>query len=196
LKAAKRVFLDRYNYDPTNDEGAAKDALNSASQHNSLYATTVSEKERGRVREGWKSHLRDLARRYESPVWASQEEAYNTYEADIEELKRRMSKDFADFFRRDRHPRYGYEPGFRISHAQKSLAVFLKHMWCMGKIGIPPECPVDRRILERAGWRCDKSPWTYVNSVEEHRRMIACLAECAKTSRLELAVWELIEFQK
>jgi len=85
LKAAKRAFLDRYNCDPTDDEGAVKNALSSASQHNSLYREGVLEQEKNAVREYWTTLLREFAAKYESrgPI--------SRYEADIEELKRRMN---------------------------------------------------------------------------------------------------------
>jgi|GEM_PF-2168322 hypothetical protein len=66
LEAAKRAFLDCYNCDRTDDEGAARDALSSASQHNSLYREGVLEQEKNVVREYWTTLLREFAAKYES----------------------------------------------------------------------------------------------------------------------------------
>ncbi|HNS22970.1 MAG TPA: hypothetical protein PKH24_20900 [Sedimentisphaerales bacterium] len=73
--------------------------------------------------------------------------------------------------------------------------MFLKHLWCMGRINTPPQCPVDSTILQRAGLRYPMTRWAYVNSMDEHRRKIEYLTRCAVTSGLALAEWELIEFQ-
>jgi hypothetical protein len=194
LKAAKSAFLNRYNSACCNSDlplqQAALDALMSASQHNSLYAKSVSERERGCVREYWKTLLGTLAHKYESRVSTSQ------CEADIQELRQTMNEHFADRFRSDRHPKYKYDPGFRISHAQKSLSVFLKHLWCRDMIETPPQCPVDSIILEKAGLRYPVTRWAYVNSIDEHRRKIARLAQCAMACGLELAEWELLKFEE
>jgi len=188
LEDEKARFLDRYNPCRT-DAQAVLDALNSSSEHNSLYALGLSERERARVRETWKALLCELAQKYGRTVSESQ------YEKDIENIKKKMNEQFPNCFRNDRHPIYKYDPGFRISHAQKSLSVFLKHLWCIGGIATPPQCPVDAIILAKAGLRDRDTRWTYVNSIEEHRRKVAFLDECARASCLTLAEWELRAFQ-
>lgn len=60
---------------------------------------------------------------------------------------------------------------FRISHSQKSISVFVKHLWCMDVISEPNICPVDRIILGKTEVRKNKDiNWGYVNSIEEHKR--------------------------
>ncbi len=179
LKREKDKFLERYNPYRT-DCQAASDAVKSASQHNALYAVGLSERERACVRETWKALLCEIAHKYRRTIAKSQ------YELDIETLKQRMNKRFRGCLRSD---------GFKVSHAQKSLSVFLKRLWCMGRIATPPQCPVDARILARAGLRDHDTRWTYVNSMEEHRCKVAFLDKCAGASGLTLAEWELKAFQ-
>jgi len=154
--------------------------VKSASQHNALYAGGLPDQNKGPIRDYWKTLLCELAHKYRRVVSTSQ------YEMDIETLKQTMNDRFADCLRSD---------GFRVSHAQKSLSVFLKHLWCIGEIATPPQCPVDAIILAKAGLRYPDTRWTYVNSVEEHRRKVAFLDECARASGLRLAEWELKAFQ-
>jgi hypothetical protein len=186
LQQKKDIFLNRYNAERSLGK-ANSDAIMSAVQHNSLY--DVPEKERNLIRADWADLLKAISLKYAAPVTASQ------YELDIESLKQIMNERFSGQFRRDRHPKYDYDPGFRISHAQKSIAVFLKHKWCMGAIDVPPQCPVDNIVLEAAGLRYPETKWAYVNTIEEHRVKIAPLAARAQASGLELAEWELVAFQ-
>jgi hypothetical protein len=95
-----------------------------------------------------------------------------------------MNKHFSLAFRQEKHPKYSTDPGFRISHAQKSISVFLKHLWCMDIIPQPPQCPVDRMILERAGRRYPDTKWGYVNTIEEHMKKIKHLQDAASKQSL------------
>jgi hypothetical protein len=189
LRRRMDAFLALYNPDRS-VKGAEKDALKSAAQHNSLYATGVTERDRCLVRAEWKRLLNDAAKKYESLV------SVDEYEGDIENLCKTMNTKFKRLFRSERHPKFGYDHGFRVSHAQKSLSVFLKHRWCLNdNIKEPPQCPVDARVLKAAGARNQETRWTYVNTIEEHRTKIALLTACATGSGLRLAVWELVAFQ-
>jgi hypothetical protein len=189
LKVEKNKFLDRYNADRTIVQ-ASWDAVNSASQHNRLYAHGVSDRERCYVRERWRILLEEHARHYIRTVRAGK------YETDIESLKRTMNERFGKFFATNSQPKRPYDSEFRISHAQKSLSVFLKHLWCMDKVETPPQCPIDARILQRAGGNPLERGWTYVNTIEDHRRMVAHLKKQAEATGMRLAEWELIEFQQ
>ncbi len=37
--------------------------------------------------------------------------------------------------------------GFRVGIAQKALNLYLKYLWCLGKITEPPHCPFDSIII-------------------------------------------------
>jgi len=70
----------------------------------------------------------------------------------------------------------------------------LKHLWCMGEIPEPPQCPVDRIILKAAGCEHADRSWCYVNSLEEHRNKVEMLKRRAEDGSATLAVWELLKF--
>lgn len=65
----------------------------------------------------------------------------------------------------------------------------------MDEVDIPPQCPVDRVVLEMAGLKYDKAKWGYVNSLEEHRRKIDQLIFAKNNDQETLAVWELENFK-
>lgn len=86
---------------------------------------------------------------------------------------------------------------FKLSHAQKSLSVFLKYLWCYGVIVEPPICPIDAMVLGKGS---DVNPifkdiiWTNIDDVITYRRIMVSLMNLAKSKELTLAKWELIEF--
>ncbi len=65
----------------------------------------------------------------------------------------------------------------------------------MDEVDTPPQCPVDRVVLEIAGLKYDKAKWGYVNSIEEHRRKIDQLISAKNNDQQSLAVWELNNFR-
>jgi hypothetical protein len=130
------------------------------------------------IRSFWKAQLLSLALTYTTPMTVAQ------YEADICELKTLMNGSFAGSFR---------VTGFRLSHAQKSLSVVLKHLWCMGQIAEPPACPIDRIVLAKVA--ADPLPsWTKANSLGEHQMMFGLIQAAARGEKQSVAQWELVTF--
>lgn len=86
--------------------------------------------------------------------------------------------------------------GFKISVAQKSLSLALKHSWVHGAIDPPPVCPVDRIILNEASRIVGRpwiTNWTEVNEIEDYERHVALLVEAAGFR--SIAAWELLTFE-
>jgi len=164
---------------------ALQDAVMSAVHQNALYSPAVKATGRYEVVEQWKEILDSYACEYVEPVTSEQ------YEKDLVRLAAQMNRSFGHHFRQARHPKFGYEPGFRISHAQMSFGLALKHYWCLNLIAMPPQCPVSRAALLAARAGEPNSKWTDVNSVEAHRLKIVFLAKAASDEGLELAEWEL-----
>ena len=183
----KEAFLNRYNPKRTLEK-ALSSAISSAVQRNSLYKKEATSKEKESVRCKWVAFLKLKKKDYEN------EQTVEKYENDIQELRDFMNEIFSESFLSERHPKFKTETGFRISHAQKSLSVFLKHLWCMGEVATPPQCPVDARILAIAGKKYPDTKWGYVNSIDEHREKIGFL-EAAKEESQPLAEWELDLFK-
>ncbi|MDA7516968.1 hypothetical protein N8499_01875 [Akkermansiaceae bacterium] len=67
--------------------------------------------------------------------------------------------------------------------------------WCIDEVDTPPQCPVDRVVLELAGLKYDKAKWGYVNSIEEHRRKIDQLISAKNNDQEPLAALDLDSFK-
>lgn len=184
----KLQFLMKYNAEKTVDKAVSR-AIAASVQHNSLYAPGISPEEKEAVRGDWRSFLVGIIGKYKN------QQTVGEYECDFLKLQEQMNNQFAHAFYQTPHPKYKTDPGFRVAHAQKSLSVFLKHLWCMDEVDTPPQCPVDRVVLEIAGLKYDKAKWGYVNSIEEHRRKISQLISAKNDDQEPLAVWELKKFK-
>lgn len=77
---------------------------------------------------------------------------------------------------------------FRIGSAQKALNLYLKYMWCLGKVAIPPHCPFDFMVLSHIP-NCRNVRWTQLDSLPEYERIV-CHAK-AMAGDSPLAEWEL-----
>jgi len=191
LTKAKTAYLNRYNRDQDINKAISR-AIAASVQHNSLYATKISPEKKADIKKYWQVFLKSLIEKYKD------QQSTSTYESDIEALKSSMNERFSDSFKKDIHPRYKYDQGFRISHAQKSISVFLKHLWCLGEIARPPQCPVDAIILKKARCKNRDIKWCYVNSIEIHNQKISLLQDEVNKNRdgskWHLAEWELVRF--
>ena len=187
MKTHKQAFLTRYNPQETCERSLSL-AISAAVGHNSLYCPNITAHDKKSARGAWAEFLKAKVSEY------STIQTVEKYEMDIEDLKKMMNDNFSSCFNSQIHPIYTTDPGFRISHSQKSLSVFFKHQWCMGKIGTPPQCPVDAIILRHAGMQYPETKWGYVNSLDEHRRKIALLNSAKNDALLTLAEWELRKF--
>ena len=188
LAEQKMQFLRRFGADQGPDVAhvrALQDAIASAVVKNALYAPAATASNRFDASAGWKQMLEEIAAEYAEPASAEK------YEADLVRLQAHMNRGFGQYFRQARHPKFGYEPGFRISHAQKSLGLVLKHYWCLGLAAMPPQCPVDRPVLVAARAGELNSKWTDVNSIAAHQFKMQFLAQAAEKENLSIAEWEL-----
>lgn len=188
MKDFKESFLNKYNPCRTITK-ALSSAVTASVQHNSLYQKNLKRKIKEDIQLEWRTYLHGLIERYKV------EQSVEAYERDILTLKAVMNQKFSAAFLLDSHTKFKTDPGFRISHSQKSISVFLKHLWCMEIIACPPQCPVDRIILEAAGKRYPETKWGYINSIEEHRLKIAFLEAAKGHSSEPLAEWELKKFK-
>jgi len=178
IAKSKQKFLDKYNKD-RDKSVALKKSRNAASQRNRLYAKNLAEVKRLQVRQAWEKELLQKRRKYEKKV------SFKTFIKDVLEICKEMNQKF-------KHLGYFCETGFRISHGQKSLSVYLKHLWCLGHIEKPPVCPVDRRILKEAGAPPDKQSWGKTNSVCEYASQFNYIKNAAGDE--DVCDWEVKKF--
>ena len=173
----KAEFLNRYNSTRTTEEALSK-SISAAVQHNTLY-NDVKLGDRKPIRDFWSSSLLLLLDRFNQEKWNE-----NQYENEIIELKKLMNHEFRELI------------NFRISHSQKSLSVFFKHMWCLGTHPIPPQCPVDRIILTRAQAPNNQRSWGFIDDIEMHRDRYALIRNASIADGYDnVSIWELENFQ-
>lgn len=173
----KNLFLERYNSQKTEDVALSR-AINAAVQHNRLY-NNLNNKQKLIVRNYWRDLLLELKNDFKKKNWSDKDQ-----ENHIIALKSDMQKKFEN------------QINFRISHSQKSISVFLKHLWCLNLISTPIHCPVDRTILTTANAPYNQRGWVNVDDIETHKSRIEILRAAAKRDgHSNLAVWELLQFR-
>lgn len=186
VRTLKQTFIDRYNSDAT-ELTARKKAIGAAIQHNLLYSSSIETKYRESIRDYWSTCLEEIGWEFRKSVSIAE------YENIVQKLKDHMNSKFGSAF--DNKSKHGSE--FRISHSQKSISVYVKHLWCLEKISEPTICPIDRIILSKTAARKNSDcSWGYVNSIEEHRRKFKYVLDEAARHQLTLANWELSVFEQ
>jgi len=155
-------------------------SVSGALQHSSTYATE-DEKDRDTVRRELRSGLCDLSAKYSSEV-GEEEHLKN-----IQGLARHVNMSCAPFLNGDH---------LRLGVAQKALNLYLKYLWCVGKIQIPPpHCPFDNSVINVIGklklpTGCERR-WTLADKLEHYCDWVSAAKEEAKKKDLSLAEWEL-----
>jgi hypothetical protein len=148
-------------------------ALNAALQRGNVYRKTASRKRKEDFRKVLFKEVRDIARRYKRSVKASE------HVRNIEELASKLEASHGNILRGEK---------LRIGTAQKALNLFLKYLWCQGKIPTPPHCPIDYRILRIAAPDTEIK-WTAMKTRKKYADAIKVLKKAAKNT--PLAKWEL-----
>ena len=80
------------------------------------------------------------------------------------------------------------DDGYKYGVAQKLLNMYAKYMWCLGYIGEPPHCPVDRFVLGEIAMSSLR--WTRMTE-KEYKDVIEKIRGLAPSiARWELAVYK------
>jgi hypothetical protein len=132
------------------------------------------------VRKAFRAKLRRLLEKkalvYRSPVYEA------AHVENIRWLAEALSKDHASALKDGR---------LRIGTAQKALNLYLKYLWCLGKIEEPPHCPFDYQMIS-ALKGCSEFRWTTLDSIKDYEKLVAAAKEAAKIAgNLSLGEWEL-----
>jgi hypothetical protein len=107
-----------------------------------------------------------------------------THLSNIDRIKK-WTRKFGDLFV-DGEMKYGI--------CQKLLNVFLKELWCAGKIQFdPPHLPVDRLIQEKLKLRPIIN-WTQIETEKEYMGIIERIRRIADSKDLSLAEIELLAY--
>ena len=142
-------------------------------QRGRVYKPQTPEKEHWPFQNGLRRSLEEIAKKYDKEVLEEK------HIQNIAGLSDALSRSHKDVLKDGR---------FRIGSAQKAINLYLKYLWCIGKIPMPPHCPFDRAIIDKLSTYRGPT-WTALVSVEEYRNLIASAKEEARDC--PLSVWEL-----
>lgn len=180
IEQAKNRFLGRYKTQKNEIERAISNSIKAALQRNQIYHDkTLANKIKKAVKRPWEDYLQNMSQSIKGIKSESE------YVKKISDLKGKLKESFES---------QGIPSDLiKICHAQKSISVFLKYLWCMGE-GEPFQCPVDAKILRIVGWTGKN--WTTIDDIEDHQKMIDHIRAFAKNKNpdLSIAEWELLEF--
>jgi hypothetical protein len=148
-----------------------------AFQRAHVYKAGAEENGKENFRRALRSSLEQLEAQYREPV--NDEDHIRN----IETLSRELSADHAEVL---------VDGRFRIGIAQKALNLYLKYLWCIGKVSTPPHCPFDAHIIGELPDVSDN--WTRMDSLERYRKWVSAAKE--KAGPTSLARWELEIFPR
>lgn len=182
IKLAKQKFTDKYPI-PNGISDCARYGVNAATGRAHLYTLGSAHQD---IRSYWIEQLITIGEKYK------EQQTLDTFKSDILSLKELMNSKFPGRFING-HSDFDNE--FRIAHAQKSLSIFLKHMWCNNLITVlPPVCPIDGVILKYCG---SNDSWTKVNSIETYKNHLVLVERQRETDNIDsLPEWEVWAFNK
>ncbi len=146
-------------------------------QRANVYASEATDDERLQLHEELDAALTELGRRYSATVSEEQ------HVRNIAELAERLSKSCS---------RALAGRTMRLGIAQKGLNLYLKYLWCLRRIPMPPHCPFDSRIIARLPSDQQLS-WTKIKKASEYETLVAAAKVVAGPT--PLAEWELIAYE-
>ena len=170
---------------------AASMAIKAAVERNPTYSDDANIE---KIHKTWTEELISLFDKYKN-----KEQTKEVFVVDVMALQRRMNKAFPVSFKnngkslgKNKERDKDYDLEFRIAHSQKSLSIFLKHMWCITpNMPMPPVCPIDRNILKEAKIY---NPWTKLNCIKKYNEWLNKI-ECV-AGKERLAKWELVKWNQ
>lgn len=145
-------------------------------QRSTTYQKDVTEEKKNIFRRDLQRSLVSLSEQYRTQV------SEPTHCKNIQALAKELSI---------KHGKILDDGHLRIGSAQKALNLYLKYLWCLGRIEMPPHCPIDRAILDeiqkKTGYK--SVGWTRLDSITLYEEII----HKAKTvaGKLALSEWEL-----
>jgi hypothetical protein len=147
--------------------------IRGAFQRARVYTPEAEESAKAKVWEALRSWLGQHESRYCGDV------TEEDHIRNIVSLSEALSKDHADTLVNGR---------FRIGVAQKALNLYLKYLWCLGKVSRPPHCPFDAIVIGTLAG-CSDINWTKLDCLEGYQRLVKAAKERAGAA--SLAEWEL-----
>lgn len=137
------------------------------------YSKSASEKGKNSFRNALRKKLEEIGNTYVTPI--PEEEHCSNIKNIADDLTTRFSNCLKN-------------GKFRIGIAQKALNLYLKYLWCVGLIPIPPHCPFDSIIIGHLP-ECKDLKWTVIDSIDDYKRLVEAARE--KADAKPIAEWEL-----
>lgn len=140
------------------------------------YSESASDDTKSLFRDALRKKLDEISRGYGSTV---EEQEHLSM---IDQLSDDLTVQFFPCLRDGR---------FRIGIAQKALNLYLKYLWCIDLIPIPPHCPFDSVIIGHLP-SCRDLKWTSIDTIEDYQRLVEAARKKADGEPLpewELKIW-------
>ena len=81
----------------------------------------------------------------------------------------------------------------KLGVVQKLLNLYLKYLWCLGKVSKPPHCPIDRIIISKLDIK-NPPNWTTLNDIRDYMYIVEKITQNA--NGIDIADWELEAFER
>lgn len=154
-------------------------SINGALRRSYTYSPqSASDKDRVNFREELRRELKKIAAEYTTTV------AAQTHLSSIQGLADALTSKYSRFLVGGR---------FRIGIAQKALNLYLKYLWCLGLIPLPPHCPFDQIIIDQLPG-CADLRWTLINTIDDYIKLVKVATKRATPK--SLSEWELQEWTR
>jgi len=152
-------------------------SISGAFQRAGVYTDKKFDHRHKQLHKKLRSLLVEYAKAYDSDI------SDETHNKNIQDLADNLSQEFGDILRGRR---------FRIGIAQKALNLYLKYLWCVGRIRSPPHCPFDFQIISRLDLEETERRWTEIDSIDVYNTWVESAKRKAGQDRYpSLAEWEL-----
>lgn len=186
LEAHKKAFLASYSPSKkavTRQDIALESAVNASLRRNPTYSQTITKQDKADFISFWRKEIVTLGEKY-----LHDNQAVETFISDVDTMKLRINDRFGGFLNNR------LSNGIRVAHCQKSLALYLKYMWCSGEATVePPVCPIDRTVLFHCGIN---DSWIQLNSVKKYKGILNQMKAAVEKNPCcnSMAEWELCVF--
>src|SRR6266481_663365 len=153
-------------------------SINAAFQRAVIYSRLikVEECDREELRKELSAQIKAKAHAYSDKV---DEDKHIDY---IVEIAKTISDKFKSII---------HDGEFRIGIAEKAFNLYLKYLWCMGRIPTPPHCPFDGIIIAKLKINDPnvETRWTELKLINDYEKLVVAARNQANDKML--AEWEL-----
>ena len=166
------------------DSELIADSIHAAFQRGNIYHTTAKDSDRQKLRTCLANLLCDYRQQYAQTVLPE------THKENIQHICDELTTKFGSFL---------CDKRFRIGTAQKALNLYLKYMWCLDRVSIPPHCPFDGIIINMLSLPAKYAhiQWTKLKTLGEYQALVdAAEIKMRAENYSSLAEWELEVYER